>query len=198
MISYIRGTVKSIFNQKATIETDIGLGFEINLVKVDKLEKNQKTELFIYMHWNQENGPSLFGFLKEEEKAIFELIISCSGIGPKMGQSILSQIEPAIFISAIKDENTKILSSINGIGLKKAEQLIFHLKDKVSDLKNLAIINKSLSTYFDEISQVLASLSYSKSEITAAFNYLNKNSEEQNFNFDELLRKSLSFLSKSR
>ena len=115
-----------------------------------------------------------------------------------MGQSILSQIEPAIFISAIKDENTKILSSINGIGLKKAEQLIFHLKDKVSDLKNLAIINKSLSTYFDEISQVLASLSYSKSEITAAFNYLNKNSEEQNFNFDELLRKSLSFLSKSR
>ena len=198
MIGYLKGVITNLSSQKALIQTDSGIGFEINLVKTDKLAKDKPAEFFIYTHWNQENGPSLFGFFTQEEKAIFELVISCNGIGPKMGVSILSQIEPAIFVNAIKDGNTKILSSINGIGPKKAEQLVFHLKNKVSDLKNLDIINKSLANHFDEISQVLGSLNYSKTEITATFNYLNNNFEKYDFNFDELLRKSLSFLSKIR
>lgn len=198
MIGYLKGVITNLSSQKALIQTDSGIGFEINLVKTDKLAKDKPAEFFIYTHWNQENGPSLFGFFTQEEKAIFELVISCNGIGPKMGVSILSQIEPAIFVNAIKDGNTKILSSISGIGPKKAEQLVFHLKNKVSDLKNLDIINKSLANHFDEISQVLGSLNYSKTEITATFNYLNNNFEKYDFNFDELLRKSLSFLSKIR
>src|SRR3990167_1410961 len=198
MIGYLKGVITNLSSQKALIQTDSGIGFEINLVKTDKLAKDKPAEFFIYTHWNQENGPSLFGFFTQEEKAIFELVISCNGIGPKMGVSILSQIEPAIFVNAIKDGNTKILSSINGIGPKKAEQLVFHLKNKVSDLKNLDIINKSLANHFDEISQVLGSLNYSKTEITETFNYLNNNFEKYDFNFDELLRKSLSFLAKTR
>lgn len=198
MINTLKGKVTSLNKNQICIETDLGIGFSINTTCSEKFKINDSVKLFTYMHWNQEQGPSLYGFLKEEEKAIFELIISCSGIGPKMGISILSQIEPAILINAIQQESIKTLSSISGIGPKKAEQIVFQLKDKVSDLKNLDILNKSLSNHFDEVSQVLASLNYSKQEISSAFNYLNKNFDQQDFNFDELLRKSLSFLSKAR
>jgi holliday junction DNA helicase RuvA len=198
MISFLKGAIASLSAHKATVQTDSGIGFEVHLIKTDSLKEKQQTELFIYTHWNQEQGPSLFGFFTQEERSIFELIISCSGIGPKMGISILSQIEPAILINAIKNENTKTLSSINGIGPKKAEQIIFQLKNKISDIKNLDVLNSALSNQFDEVAEVLNSLNYSKSEVYAAFNYLNKNFEKQNLNFDELLRKSLSFLSKTK
>ena len=87
-----------------------------------------------YMHWNQDNGPTLYGFNSILEKTVFLLIISCSGIGPKIGLAVLHHLEPATFVQAIIEENIKVLSSISGIGAKKAEQICVALKHKVAKL----------------------------------------------------------------
>ncbi len=155
------------------------------------------------MHWNQEQGPSLFGFLSELEKTVFLLIISCSGIGPKIALAALGELTPAQFLQAIQEGNTKALSSVSGIGAKKAEQMILNLKDKVTKLiQTQGIIGTSDETnalaQWSNVTQVLQSLNYSKGEIEAAMRYIGKECAGRSLPFDELLRKALSFLSKSR
>ena len=197
MFSYIKGKIKSINEQSIILENN-NLGFEIFVPETSNFIKNQETELFLYLNWNQEQGPSLFGFGTEAEKNIFLLIISCSGIGPKMGINILSQISPEQFLEAIQSNDTKILSSINGIGPKKAEQIIFNLSSKVNKLisSGFAIEGSQKFEHWKNLSDVLLSLNYSRQEIDKTMQYLRKNYTDKKYAFDELLRYSLNFLSK--
>ena len=156
---------------------------------------NQEVNLEIYFYWSQENGPQFFGFESKSQRDIFSLLISCSGVGPKLALLILSQMSPSDFLNAIVFADVKALSSINGIGSKKAEMLIMQLKDKVDKIsyskdKDVAI------TKLKEVSDVLTSLNYSKPEISIALDSIKKDPNFSNFTFDELLRKSLSTLVK--
>lgn len=197
MINYIKGTVHDIFDGVATVVTANGIGFGITLINGALIKPTDTVELTVYCHWNQENGPTLFGFTQPQEKNLFELVISCQGIGPKMAASILNQMKPEIFINAIAQSDTKTLSSLNGIGAKKAEQIIFQLKSKVPKLQESVIFKSSqMAQHFGTISEVLTSLNYSKQEVASTFDYLNSNFNNQDLAFDDVLRKSLSFLSK--
>ena len=62
-------------------------------------------DLHTYLHWNQEQGPSIFGFASDIEREVFLLIISCSGIGPKIGLAVLAQIGSQSFIRAVQQED---------------------------------------------------------------------------------------------
>lgn len=197
MISYIKGTIKDIGPSSVFIATSIGLGFEIIIINREFFKENSEVELHISFQWHQENGPSLYGFLKKEEKALFEMIIECQGIGPKMGISILNQINPDIFVNAIKEGDIKTLSSLNGIGAKKAEQIIVNLKHKISKLQENVIFKASpISKHLGQITEVLNSLNYSKQEISSAIDYVGNTFKDQDAPFEVILRKSLSFLSK--
>lgn len=197
MLNLVRGYVKEINCQSITLQCN-GLGLSIAVPNENFFILNQEIELYIYFHWHQENGPQLFGFLSKFSKEVFSLIISCSGIGPKIGLSILSQVKPEDFCRAIVFADSKALSAINGIGQKKAELMIMYLKDKIN--KILPLDNKADQSdiiKIKELSDVLDSLGYKKPEISNALNLV-KN--EKNFNdasFDELLRKSLVYLSKA-
>jgi Holliday junction DNA helicase RuvA len=197
MFSYIKGKIKSVNEQTITIENN-NFGFEIFVPEISKFSKNQETELFLHLNWNQEQGPSLFGFETETQKSIFLLIISCSGIGPKMGINIMSQIGTEQFLEAVQSNDTKTLSSINGIGPKKAEQIVFSLSSKVGKLINsgIKIEGSQKFEHWKNLSDVLVSLNYSKPEIDKAMQYLRKNYTDKKYVFDELLRFSLGFLSK--
>lgn len=198
MISNIQGKILKVFNNTISIKTSSGVSFDLTVANPSDFKKDQEVEVETYMHWNQENGPSLFGFLTFKEKAIFEFILSCQGIGPKMAISIINQIQPDIFIGAIKENDTKTLSSINGIGPRKAEQIIMQLKNKVDQLETLGISASAtlISKHFKDLTDVLSSLNYSKEEITCTLKHLSDNFKGQELNFDSILRKSLSFLSK--
>lgn len=197
MFSYIKGVIKEIEQNKISVIGPTGLGFQISVINVENFKDNSEVGLHISFQWHQENGPALFGFLKKEEKALFEMIIECQGIGPKMGISILSQINPDIFVNAIKEGDIKTLSSLNGIGTKKAEHIIVNLKHKISKLQENVIFKASpISKHLGQITEVLTSLNYSKHEISSTIDYIGTTIKDQDLPFNVILRKSLAFLSK--
>ena len=118
MIATLSGIITVISEQYIVVE-QAGIGFELYVPTAGTFSLQQQITLQTYLHWNQESGPTLYGFNSTLEKVTFLLIISCSGIGPKIGLAILNQMEPAIFLQAILEENIKTLSSISGIGAKK-------------------------------------------------------------------------------
>jgi len=174
------------------------VGFEIFCPQAKSLALQQNITLFIYMHWNAEQGPSLFGFQQAVEKDLFLMIISCSGIGPKLALTILESTAPSDFLQIICEENIKALSSIKGVGAKKAEQLIVQLKDKAHKLINehpIAQNNTVIGAWVD-LQQTLNSLNYSPTEIKQTTAILKQQTAGQSVPFDLLLRKALTLLAK--
>lgn len=196
MIQLLKGSVASKSDNTITLLAN-SIGFAVQVPHPDTYEIGTPITLTIYMHWNQEQGPSLYGFTSEAEKKIFELIISCSGIGPRIGLAILSAMSPGEFITAIQNGNEAALSSVNGIGSKKAEQIIVSLKHKVAKLAlDADFRHETGSSIRHQVAEVLKSLNYSKSEIHAAMNYLQEPGVTDGATFDALMRKALSFLAK--
>jgi holliday junction DNA helicase RuvA len=196
MINFLKGTVLEYKDQIITLEVQ-GVGYAVHVPENYVITKNEIASFYIYLQWHQENGPVLFGFATELEKTVFLLIISCSGIGPKIGLAIASSMKPTSFLKAVQAGDEKALSAINGIGAKKAEQMIVHLRHKVAKLleSGIKIEHDAEFEQWKNISEVLTSLNYSRSEITNALQYV-KGSAPSHGSFDLLLRKALSYLSK--
>ncbi len=196
MINSLKGAVLDFDEQSMTIEV-AGIGFQVYCSQAVPRIKNEPISLFIHLQWHQENGPLLFGFQSELEKTVFLTIISCSGIGPKIALALLSAMTPTVFLMAIQNGNEKALSSISGIGAKKAEQMIVQLKHKVAKLldKGVTLDNDSNLEHWQNLSEVLTSLHYTRTEVNNAL-HLVRESAPQNAPFDQLLRKALSVLSK--
>lgn len=199
MLSLVNGTIQEIGLHQLIVVKCAGLGLTISVPDEKIFSLNQEIELHIHFYWNQENGPQLFGFISKFSKEVFSLIISCSGIGPKIALSILAQMKPDEFCRAIVFADIKTLSSINGIGQKKAELMIMHLKDKIN--KIIAFADQSGNqevVKIRELSDVLLSLGYKKPEISCTLDLMkNETANISNLTFDELLRKSLVYLSKA-
>ncbi len=196
MIATISGIITFIHDQHIVIEQS-GIGFETFVATAHAYNLQQQVTLQTYLHWNQENGPTLYGFNNQMEKTVFLLIISCSGIGPKIGLAVLHHLDPATFLQAIVEENIKVLSSISGIGAKKAEQISVALKHKVAkllkDQPDLTSSNASLSNWKD-LTDTLTSLGYSSSEIKSATNFLKESNLDATTPLSTILRKTLAFL----
>lgn len=198
MINLLQGKVISLKESLITLNVQ-GVGFACTVPHVYGFDIHKEVTLFIHMHWNAENGPSLFGFKTEEEKILFVLIIDCPGIGPKIGLAILSQMSVQDTIQAILQDNVKKLSDINGIGEKKAEQLIVHLKRKVTKLMEKGELNLSAqeSQEWYTLTQALESLGYSRQEIKGAIAHLSSTENSTMLPFDQLMRRALGFLSRN-
>lgn len=197
MIAAISGTITSIENNKLCVQTNM-FGLEIFCPQAHSLNLQQSITLHTYMHWNQEQGPCLFGFLQPLDKDVFLLIISCSGIGPKVGLSILEQIESIQFLHLVSEENVAQLSSLKNIGAKKAEQICLALKSKAPKLltSHTPITTKLPISLWRDLQETLASLNYSAGEIKQTTTILREEVKEKDPSFDLLLRKALQILSK--
>lgn len=197
MIETIKGVVTS--RQDSLLTVDIGfVSFGVIVPTNMQTAQGQTISLYAYMHWNQEQGPSLFGFEHELDKIVFLLIISCSGIGPKLAMAIISQLGGSAVLHAIEQGDEKLLSSVSGVGVKKAEQIVIQLKHKVAKLYKSGITLKD-DMHIPEmhtVSEALQSLNYSRREIDTALNWLRDQQQSQQMPFDTLLRRALSFLSK--
>lgn len=198
MINYLIGKIQSIGEKNLTLLTN-GLGFKIFIPQIKNFIENKEVKLHIYMHWNQEKGPTLYGFKTKLEKNIFLLIIGCSKIGPSIAMSILSQMTAEEFIQLVSQQDEKALSKINGIGKKKAEQIIVQLKYKISKLitsgKLQATNTQQDFTQWQNVNDVLLSLNYSNSEIANTMKYLTEKYAGQNIGLDKLIRSALNYLS---
>ena len=177
-----------------------GLGLKFATPRGSEWRLEQETTLFTYMHWHAENGPSLFGFASEFERIVFLLIIECPKIGPGIALNILHQLRPGQFLEIVTSQNEKALSSVNGIGPKKAEQLIMELKHKISKLANNGSLTASSESqesflHWQQVSEVLYSLNYSKQEVSKVLQILTKKYTGQDVALDQLIRAALAQLS---
>lgn len=133
MIGYLKGQIKSLSPDSAVILTASGVGFEI-LISASAyymLAGKTEGELYTYMQV-REDGVSLFGFATTEEKEMFLKLITVSGVGPKMGISVLSGMRASDIAAAIATNDVKRLSAVKGLGKKTAERIILELREKVS------------------------------------------------------------------
>lgn len=197
MIDLLYGKVKEIKDNYVTLLVG-GFGLKLQVPQVQNIVKNKEIELHTYLHWNQEKGPGLFGFQDELEKIVFLMIIECSKIGPGIAIKILSQIKAEQFLEIVSSQNEKSLSNINGIGPKKAEQIIVQLKHKVSKLLSSGEISAYAQqdfTHWQNVNDVLVSLNYSKQEVAKVMQFLTEKYSGQNVPLDQLIRSALGFLS---
>ncbi len=197
MIAHLTGTVISIKDHSIILNLD-SIGFEVVVASTRHFVLHTQISLSIQFYWNQDNGPQLFGFLQESEKTLFNLVISCSGCGPKIGLSVVDQMGLGQFVLAIEKSDIAALSSISGIGKKKAEQIILSLKDKVADIEEYDILAQAspAMAHIKKIDDVLTSLGYARQEIVMALEFLKKQDFFDKESFDFLLRKALAHLSK--
>ncbi len=132
MIAKITGILSNISLTEIIVETNgIGYGIVIPLSTYDKLPREgEKISLHTILNI-REDAHTLFGFATPEEKALFKLLNTVNGIGPKLSIKILSSISVNSFCEAISSSNIKALSKINGVGPKSAERMVIELKDKV-------------------------------------------------------------------
>lgn len=131
MFSYISGQI--VENNGAIVVVDVGgIGYELAVSAYTSADcqVGQTKKLFAYLQV-REDGVSLFGFSTVAEKNMFLNLISVSGVGCKMAQSVLSGMDSASLASAIFREDTKALVRIKGLGKKTAERIVLELKEKV-------------------------------------------------------------------
>lgn len=142
MISYIRGELTAIETEKVIIDVG-GVGYGIYMPAQSLgLLPPPGNEVKIHTYLNvREDAMQLFGFLTRDDLEVFRLVIGVSGIGPKGGLSILSQLSPDSLRFAVMSGDVKAISAAPGIGKKTAEKLIIELKDKLSieDILNNAV-----------------------------------------------------------
>lgn len=132
MISSLSGILADKSPTAITIDVG-GVGYRVFIslqcfVKLPKI--GDKTRLQIHTHV-REDDISLYGFLEEGEKSLFQKLISVSGIGPKLALTVLSGIPPRELVNALRTEDLVRLTAIPGIGRKTAERMILELKDKL-------------------------------------------------------------------
>ena len=166
MINYIVGELVSKSENAVVVENN-SVGYEIFVSQTTLSSLPQVGAVAkIYTFLNvREDELSLFGFSTLEEKDMFLKLTSVSGIGPKVALSILSGIRLSGLAVAIKTEDTKLLSSIKGLGKKTAERIVLELKDKISIVgfseENVPMLNESA---IDEATEALIALGVNKND----------------------------------
>lgn len=130
--------------------------------------------LYTYLHFTKDNM-ELFGFYSKQELHCFKLLISISGVGPKMALSILSDIDAQRFALVIASEDSKTLSKVKGVSLKRAQRIVLELKDKVAkeslsgaDIKAAGNISIPVGDECSEAVTALITLGFSQQEVSKA------------------------------
>ncbi|MCL1919513.1 MAG: Holliday junction branch migration protein RuvA [Kiritimatiellaeota bacterium] len=139
MIAFLQGKLAE--KTPAVVVIDVqGVGYEvfISLGTYDRLPAGGEPCRLLIHHHIREDAQLLFGFVLAEEKAMFERLITISGVGPKTALGILSGLTVTELTAAIADGDVKRVSTIRGIGKKTAERLIVELRDKVNPLEAMA------------------------------------------------------------
>ncbi len=131
MYAYIEGIVEEVDEKYAVIDNH-GIGYEIYMPSTSLAQLIHHENVKVYTYYlSNDNGTALYGFLTKEEKRLFLLLISVSGVGPKGAIAILSVLSAEDLTYAIIGENVKAITAANGIGTKAAQKIIVELKDKL-------------------------------------------------------------------
>lgn len=163
MIGYLEGIIKYASSGKVILFAN-GIGFTLHLPANLHYLEGDKTALYIHTHI-REDDLSLFGFSTAKDLDLFELLITVSGVGPKIALNMLSSSSEENIKKAISESNLQFFSSISGIGKKTAQKIILDLKSKVSK----GDVNMGNLEGDSELVASLLALGFQKTEITSIF-----------------------------
>ena len=141
MIAFLSGTVAGVSSSAAYIEVG-GVGYQVLMshLALSRLPGvGEPVRVLTYLQVS-ESGVALYGFLREDEKALFERLIGVSGVGPKVALATLSTFEPADFAAAVAAQDIAAVQKIPGVGKKSASRIVLELKGS---------LEQSSSTLFD-------------------------------------------------
>jgi Holliday junction DNA helicase RuvA len=184
MIDFITGKIAEKSPTRVILENS-GIGFSLFITTNtfrDLPEVGDQTVLKTYLHV-REDILQLFAFLDENERIVFESLISVSGIGPRLAQTILSGLPFQELALSIQQGNLERLTSISGVGTKTAQRLVVELKEKFSQLglikdeKHGEIILPGLTSLEEEALLALQSLGYKRHMVEKALSRARSNGD---------------------
>ena len=193
MIAYLRGRLIARHPNQAVVETG-GVGYDVMIsvpTFLDLPPLGGDVALHIHTHV-REDQLALYGFVKAEEKQLFEKLITVSGIGPKLAITILSGMAAHELGNAIRGNDVARLTKIPGIGRKTAERLVLELRDKLQVLGPEAPPSiGALSSVQEDVLSALVNLGYQRTVAEKAIASVGKDGS-----FDAMFRGALAAMSK--
>ena len=202
MISHLRG--KLVHKSPTEIVIDVnGVGYQVNIPlstfeKIDKVDG--EVNILTYMHV-REDAMILFGFATEAEREIFRMLISISGIGPKIAQGILSGISTNDLREAVLMNNIDALTSISGVGRKTAERIILELRSKLGKIEfteqTVTPTSQQLKARSEAII-ALMSLGFNRTSAEQTLRAVLTESTNKELSVEEMIKKALHHSAKQR
>lgn len=196
MISRLSGTLLEKHPTQIIISA-CGVGYElfIPLSTYSHIpETGEEVSLFTHLHV-REDAWCLYGFASVDERQLFRLLISISGIGPKAGLTVLSGIGAEGFKTAVRERDVSSLVAISGIGKKTAERIIIELQDKVSIASPDRVTSGDLcatgSDLLTDSRNALMALGYKREQADKAVKKVMHNRDENEASVEEVIRLSL-------
>ncbi len=194
MLAYLIGTLA----EKSPVEVVVdvsGVGYAVSITATTHQQLpalGEKVKLFTYLHL-REDAVSLYGFATDEERQVYKLLLSVSGVGPKMAQTILSGMSAGELREVIIANNLRALTNLSGVGKKTAERIMVDLRDKITklDLKSsieIPVQSDAQQARSDAYSALLA-LGYSRAVAEKALRAAIQ--ESPNAKVDELIKLAL-------
>ena len=168
MYDYIKGEIVEISPTEVILECNgIGYSIMISLQTYDALKERDEAKVYIYHHI-REDEEQFYGFATKNERELFKLLISVSGVGVGSARMMLSSLTDEEIRNAIMSEDVRTIKSIKGIGMKTAQRLILDLKDKIvkgAGVEAAEITVPTKNHNIDEATTALLNLGFSKVNI---------------------------------
>lgn len=138
MIDYIKGELAELTPAQAVVEAyGVGYALNISLNTYESIQGKKDVKLFVHeslVAGGRDDSYTFFGFATKQERDLYRLLITVSGVGANTARMILSSASPSELANAISTGNERLLKSVKGIGLKTAQRIIVDLKDKILSL----------------------------------------------------------------
>ncbi|MBQ4918125.1 MAG: Holliday junction branch migration protein RuvA [Muribaculaceae bacterium] len=194
MIEYIKGNIAGLTPTYAIIDNN-GIGYFVNisLYTFTALQNAQSATVYIY-EAIREDAHTLFGFTEKNEREMFLLLISVSGVGPNSARMILSSLSPTELQTAIATSNVGALKAVKGIGAKTAQRIIVDLKDKIKAPSDslLDIQVPANNEVYDEALAALVMLGFSQQASQKVLKKLL--SESQGLSVEKVIKQALKMM----
>lgn len=193
MLDYVKGEIAELTPTNLVLElSGIGYLMHISLNSYSQLQGMQQVRMYVH-EVIREDAHLLFGFTTTDERDVFRLLISVSGIGANTARMILSSMTPDEVRQSIATENVDILKSIKGIGAKSAQRIIVDLKDKIGKIPDSSQIFRSAdNTAKKEALSALEILGFNKRESEKVIDKLI--SGDKSLNVENLIKQALKLL----
>lgn len=166
MIEYIKGDLTRLTPTDATVETSSGVAYLLNISLNTYTPLNGQKQCRLWVHEViREDAWQLYGFVTEQERELFRLLIGVSGVGASIARMILSSLPPAELEQVITSGASARLKSVKGIGSKTAERIIVDLKDKIKPAGDTLLQQVTLnSEVFEEALAAMVMLGFPKQQ----------------------------------